>query len=358
MATATIVRFSGELFRQTEIIPAQKYCIIGYGGVINFFRLRGTQRGPDCHQFLLRPDSLEDAHLESFPHRLSAYIRRRLQKIPAIRSWQTNRQFGVERALLKNRPIDTTEQPSVLHFSVNKVATQYTKRVMLRCAEENGLLPVRMSDYAWFNEFPYLFTLSAAEVQPYLHVFRPHGFLYTVFGGLVEAIPDIQKYRTVVMLRDPRDVLVSGYYSYKISHKMPPSQSKASDFEVFRARVQSQTVDEYVIEMSEDTRWRMQQYLDLRKTGPGVTILRYEDMIADFPAWLNRLLEHCQWKISPSLKEKLLHEAMQAKSSKKEKTTSHKRQVFPGDHKRKLEPQTIDHLNNYFSSILNELGYK
>jgi len=67
---------------------------------------------------------------------------------------------------------------SVIHYSVNKAASQYTKRIMLRCGEENGLLPVRMSDYAWAKEFPYLFTLSAEEVKPYLHIFRPHGYLY------------------------------------------------------------------------------------------------------------------------------------------------------------------------------------
>lgn len=138
---------------------------------------------------------------------------------------------------------------------------------------------------------------------------------------------------------------------------MPPSHSKASEFEVFRARVQSQTVDEYVIEMSEDTRWRMQQYIDLSQSGPAVMILRYEDMIADFATWLSRLLQHCQWEISQTLKEQLLNEALQTKSIKQEKTASHKRQVFPGDHKRKLEPQSIEYLNNYFSSILQELDY-
>jgi hypothetical protein len=296
--------------------------------------------------------------VESLPQRLSDFINRRLKQIPAVRNWQANRQFNVERALIKNRPIVTTEHASVLHFSVNKVATQYTKRVMLRCAAENGLLPVRMSDYAWINEFPYLFTLSAEEVKQYLHVFRPHGFLYTVFGGLVEGLSDIQDYRTVIMLRDPRDVLVSGYYSYKLSHKIPPSHGKASEFEAFRAKVQSQTVDEYVIEMSEDTRWRMQQYIDLRKSGPAVTILRYEDMIADFSTWLSRLLQHCQWDISQTLKEQLLNEALQTKRIKQEKTSSHKRQLFPGDHKRKLQPQTIEYLNNYFSSILKELDYQ
>ena len=37
---------------------------------------------------------------------------------------------------------------------------------------------------------------------------------------------------------------------------------------------------------------------------------------------------------------------------------SHKRQVTPGDHKRKLLPETIDRLNSEFGEVLDVLGYK
>jgi len=290
--------------------------------------------------------------------KLKSLVRRSLCQIPQVRAWQLNREFHVERALLDNKPIATADQTSVIHYSVNKAATQYTKHIMLRCGEENELLPVRMSDYAWFKEFPYLFRLSTDEVKPYLQLFRPHGFLYTVFGGLIEGVPNIQDYRTVVMIRDPRDVLVSGYYSYSKSHAMPQSPTKAAEFRAFRAKIIDQGIDDYVIEMSENNRWRMQQYIDLRRSCPTVCILKYEDMIADFPTWLDKLLTHCQWQISPTLRDQLINEAAQAGSKKPEDKTNHRRQVTPGDHKRKLQDKTIEHLNEYFSEVLNEFGYQ
>ncbi len=38
--------------------------------------------------------------------------------------------------------------------------------------------------------------------------------------------------------------------------------------------------------------------------------------------------------------------------------TVHARQATPGDHKRKLQPETVEHLDALFSNILAEFGYK
>lgn len=296
--------------------------------------------------------------MKLIPQSLSSAVSRKLRQTPLLRDWYTNRQFRIERALLKGKSPATSSHPSVLHFSVNKAATQYTKRIMIRCGEENGLLTVRLSDYAWVKEFPYLFTLSAEDVKQYLHIFRPTGYLYSVFGGLVEGIPNIQAYRTVVMIRDPRDALVSGYHSYSKSHAVPQAKSKAEDFLAFRERISKQTLDDYVMEMSGNTRWRMQQYLDLSRSYPGVCVLKYEDMIADFESWLNRLLAYCDWQISPALRDKLLAEASQTRSKKVEDVSKHRRQVIPGEHKRKLERPTVEYLDECFADILRGFGYE
>jgi len=296
--------------------------------------------------------------MKSLPRRLIASVRFKLKQAPVLRNWQINRQFRVERALLKCRPIATSSNTSVLHFSINKAATQYTKRIMLRCGEENGLVPVRMSAYAWVSEFPYLFTLSAEEVKPYLHIFRPRGFLYTFFGGLVEGIPNMQDYRTVVMIRDPRDALVSAYYSYSKSHPTPQSSTKAAQFKRLKTRLSNMTVDEYVMEESKNLRWRMSQYLELKGAGLAISVLKYEDMILDFQTWLNELLAHCQWEISSTLREQLLNEAGRNSHIKQEDTASHRRQVTPGEHKRKLQNVTVEYLNECLSDVLRGFGYQ
>jgi hypothetical protein len=286
----------------------------------------------------------------------SKRIQRHLYRLPPLYHWQMGQRFKVERALLNGRHQPISSHPSIIHFSVNKVATQYIKRLLIRCAKENGLIPVRMSEYAWHTNFPYLFTLSAEEVEPYLHIFQPKGYLYTVFGGLVEGIPNVDDYRVVIILRDPRDVLVSGYYSYAFSHAEPEVEEARESFEQFRAYARSLGVDGYVTALCEDTRQSYQRYLDFLAVHPQVYLTRYEEMLADFPAWLAGLLDYCQLEISTALEQKLLAEARIAQPSG-EDVSRHRRQGKSGDYRKKLKPETIDYLNRELAPILERLDY-
>lgn len=284
-------------------------------------------------------------------------VNRRLKRVPFLKGWYQQREFRVERDLINGRTHKVVDHPSILHFSVNKAATQYTKRIMLRCAQENKLQTVQLSAYAWRHDFPYLFTQTGEENQPYIHVFQPKGYAYTVFGGFVEGIPNIAQYQTVIMVRDPRDVLVSGYYSYAHSHKLPPSAEKAEEFLAFRAHVQEMSVDEYALEIGENLKERLQKYVNFCQMNSNVCVLKYEDMIADFPNWLDALLAYCQLQISVSLRTTLINEANQTKQKKKEDVSQHRRQVTPGDHLRKLKPETVSHLNILFADILQQFRY-
>ncbi len=280
-----------------------------------------------------------------------------LRRLPVLRTLKTRRRFRIERDLLNGRTHTVVAHPSILHFSINKAATQYTRRILLRCACENGLLPVQMSAYAWHNNFPYLFTLSAEEVKPYLHIFRPEGYLYTVFGGLVEGIPNLEAYRMVIMVRDPRDVLVSGYYSYAYSHEAPRAKAKMDEFEEWREFVQSLTIDEYALEISQNLRERLRKYLAVTAVHPHVCVLKYEEMIGDFPTWLDRLLAYCQLEISTGLRRELLNEAQRTSRKKKEEIRQHRRQVTPGEYQQKFKPETVDYLDTYLADVLEGFNY-
>ena len=80
--------------------------------------------------------------LSSVIRRIASSVRHTLKQTPPVQSWENHRRFRVERALLNHKPVATADQTSVIHYSVNKAATQYTKRIMLRCGAKNGLIPV------------------------------------------------------------------------------------------------------------------------------------------------------------------------------------------------------------------------
>lgn len=278
---------------------------------------------------------------------------------PLIYPWITNNRFRVERRLIKgiNHGTSARAHKSIIHFSVNKAATQYAKGILQRCAKENGLTHAQLNEYARHSDFPYLDHLSAPEMVQYRHIFRPSGYLYSVFGGMIEGIPDLGNYHIILMIRDPRDVLTSRFFSLAYSH-LPPGRNKVERFNNSVAFAHQAGIDRFVIDWSEKTRKIYQRYLDLLVSRQSnVYVTKYEDMMADFPTWLNGVLDYCELEVSPNLKLDLLEEARRSRPEK-ENISRHARQATPGDHKKKLQPATIERLDAVFSNILAGFKYE
>jgi hypothetical protein len=75
----------------------------------------------------------------------------------------------------------------------------------------------------------------------------------------------------------------------------------------------------------------------------------------DFESWLKKVTIHICLDSDELLLQKVTSEVSFAVD--KENIYSHKSQVMPGDHKRKLKPETIEILNSEFHHILEKLGY-
>lgn len=105
-----------------------------------------------------------------------------------------------------------------------------------------------------------------------------------------------------------------------------------------------------------------------------VKLIRYEDMVSNYPEWLDNFLSAFSHldvppqrilgaislpnsipKINKKLSKKYKNEF---NLPKYENIYSHKRQIKPGDHKNQLQPNTIEILNHEFSNILELLSYK
>lgn len=280
-----------------------------------------------------------------------------LLKVPFFHTWHLKNRFKVERQLIEGRHHASSSHRSIIHFSVNKAATTYTKSILSRCATENGIVPVDINGYAFNSNFPFLDHLTVQEMERYRHIFKASGYLYTVFGGMVEGIQDLDEFLTVLMVRDPRDVLTSSYFSIAHSHNPPRRGNKVDNFIERRTYARQVDIDQFVTSESERLRRVYQRYLNLLVKRPKVYITTYEEMISDLQTWLDGLLAYCKLKISPQLKQQLSEEALRSRP-RKENVSKHIRQTLPGDHQRKLQAETIAHLNSVFSNILREFNYK
>jgi hypothetical protein len=266
--------------------------------------------------------------------------------------------FKTELELIKGRHQNQNEHPSIIHFSFNKAATQYAKSILKRCAVENGMVPVAIHDYAFHTDFPFLDQLSAEEMAKYQHIFKQQGYLYSVFAGMIEGIPHLEKYKVVLVARDPRDLLVSSYYSIAYSHTVPSKTgNKHETFMRQRRKARELTIDEYVITKSDKVRNLFLRYETLLlDKHPNTYLTTYEQMTSDFGGWIDGLVGYCDLDVSESLFESLVQENERL-TPKGENIHKHLRKGQPGDYKEKLKIETIEYLNAKFASTLARFGY-
>lgn len=270
-----------------------------------------------------------------------------------------NKRFQVEFKLLAGTHVNTNKHKSIIHFSMNKAATQYVKNILQEVATTNGMTPVSLNEFAFHSNIPFLDHLSAKEMEQYKHVFKSRGYLYSAFGGMIENINDLEDYLIVLVIRDPRDILVSGYFSMAYSHPEPSKLgSKYEGFMEKRNKAQKTSIDEYVKSESSKVYSVFERYNDLLLTRrSNVYVTKYEDMISDFQEWLTNLINYTGLDISDDLKNDFINKHSGLKP-KKENKAKHIRKGTSGDYQQKLNEETVQFLNAKFSAILEQHNYK
>lgn len=172
-------------------------------------------------------------------------------------------------------------------------------------------------------------------------VFRKQGMLYGAFRNF-RNIPDQDDYRIVLILRDPRDVICSTYYSRRYGHGLINKELYYN-----RKAIQHVDIDTYAIETIERFKPLYQEYMDHLIGKDHVLFIRYEDLIMEFDVHLKAICEHTGLTDDSSMIEQIIQES--DFSVKEEDVYKHKRQVTPGDHLKKLKPETIKKLNEAFA---------
>lgn len=296
-------------------------------------------------------------YLKEILKRISYKTAFALKRVPILKHYALNQQFQVERQLIAKTHETSCLHPSILHFSVNRSATQYVKSILRQCAAENGLTNVGLHDYAFHGEFPYLNTISKDDMLSYSHIFKPKGYAYSVFGDMVDGIPNLEQYRTILFIRDPRDILVSAYYAVAYSHSTPGEGDKKNQFMALRQQAKNSTIDHYVSQQCDRLYAVFERYQKLLiEPYPAVYITRFEDMVEDFPSWLSALLDYCDLTISDRLYQSLIDEHNRH-TPQEENIQRHQRKGIVGDYREKLQPMTIAYIESRFSETLKLFKY-
>lgn len=186
-----------------------------------------------------------------------------------------------------------------------------------------------------------------------------HSMVYFGFRFLPQVLLDpkvgIKDKKFVLLVRDPRDALVSQFFSYggkHISHKLPKKNK-----EVYLDRIQKTAhldIDEYVLFSAKGLVEKLKNYhqkLNIDKR----LLLKYENVYFDKLTALKAVFDHFEFKVEETALSEVAKKHDQRPG--KEDPSKHIRKGSPGDHKSKLRSETIDQLTNIFSDTMSKFGY-
>ena len=239
----------------------------------------------------------------------------------------------------------TSEQQSILFFTVHKSASTFIKNTIVQLVGANNIVSLQFSGY-WNRNKQKIYYNDHDFMKKILY---KKGYFYGAFRAFYP-FPNMDKFKILLVLRDPRDVLTSFYFSTLFNHPL-------SDKTVLedRKKYASYSIDEYVLEIAPAMQKNYAAYCNNLLHKDNVLFLKYEDMISRFDVWLYKLTDF----LGLENVEQKANEIIKATSFKveKEDPASFIRNVKAGDHLNKLKPGTIDTLNKLFYNELKALDY-
>ena len=257
---------------------------------------------------------------------------------------------------------------SVLIYTVHKAASMFLHKLTIDVAKEFKI------PYYSINNNKYFDTIKQLSWNTFIEDKSKQGCFGPIRIGSTEKIfpEDLSQYSILLHLRDPRDVLTSLFFSHTFSHAKRKGGFNPDDN--LRKEWEEKGIDRFVIENLPAYKERYETLISTLLDRPNVKLIRYEEMVLNYPEWLSGFLSafsHIdvpQRKIlglidSPNSFSQINHRLSDKYQNEftipqSEDIYRHKRQITPGDHQDKLKPETIEILNHEFDRILELLSYK
>ena len=122
-----------------------------------------------------------------------------------------------------------------------------------------------------------------------------------------------------------------------------------------RAEALAAEINEWVVARARHMARTMMAYTPVVQMS-GTTVLKYEDYIFEKAALIRVIAEKFGWTADDELVKQILAWADQR--PEQEDPRSFVRQVTPGDHRKKLEKETIAKLNESLRPVMELFGYR
>lgn len=160
-----------------------------------------------------------------------------------------------------------------------------------------------------------------------------NGRIYSGFRHYPSFDLNVAEQKTLLLVRDPRDMLVSMYYSILKSHKIPKGNDSLAKQ---RVMTEQRNIDEDVLLRARSYLNQFNRYQKMLVDSQLITY-RYEDVIYKKEEWFTHILNHFGLPIDQACIKTITKKFDIIPND--EKQSEHIRQVHPGNYLKKLKPE-------------------
>lgn len=233
-------------------------------------------------------------------------------------------------------------------FALHKSGSTLMNNMLMRVFEAAEIAQITIPDLVFMAGLP-------NEILNAEDVYFERGYCYRGYRAFPEYLHkfDLSAKKKVLLIRDPRDMVVSNYFSAAKSHVIPETGPVRELFLAKRQEASSTDIDDFCLVNIDQFIDEFRSYEHL--LGTDIRIYRYEDVVFNKAAWLRDMLSYFGVAADPAAVSHAAREFDVIPSE--ERPDQHIRQVHPGNFRKHLRKETIVKLNERLKPILEKHNY-
>lgn len=246
---------------------------------------------------------------------------------------------------------------NIYHCCVQRTASQWMKKI---------LSDTRIYQYSGLK--PYDVGLTGVDMRNYEHRVFQRAFprrtivpaLYIGFHNF-SRMPKPGHYKAFFVMRDPRDIVISSYFSSKVSHV--PMGNILQRRKVLNSLSQEEGIM-YMINYHQEFGLfdALRSWSEVPKNHPDVLKVRYEDLIGSHQYQMfQEIFKHCDIRIPDHVLKGLLQDysfkRLSGRKTGEEDKKSHYRKGRPGDWQNYFSNRIYSIFKDVTGDLTERLGY-
>ena len=223
-----------------------------------------------------------------------------LQKLLFRYKWISSLTGPVSYRVLIALCFQKKEKKSIIFFTQHKSASTFVARILSTIGKtKKGLkhvnYPNLISDLGCYFNFGNRFKNEGDwYYQNSEKLFKNNGYIYGPHRAPF-FIPSLELFKKIIFLRDPRDSLISRYYSFGFTHGIPQDSTGKSVFLEERMKINNESIDSYCLRMAHE--WckpLLSSYKKIIQSSLETPLLlTYEEFASDPLNAVNEIFSYC-----------------------------------------------------------------